>query len=150
MIEFLLEYDTAGDPITGLKWSRRTTEKIALALGDFGIIVSPNTVTRLLHQMGYSLRVNHKQLSTDGSPDRNDQFLYLGDLRQHFQRRGLPIISVDTKKRELVGNFKNLGPRWDLSPQLPKGFLPESKCGYWLNSNKGTKCDIRFRVTPFA
>src|ERR1017187_1612732 len=55
LIEFLLEYDTAGDPITGLKWSRRTTEKIAMALGDFGVSVSPNTVARLLHQMGYSL-----------------------------------------------------------------------------------------------
>jgi hypothetical protein len=97
LIEFLLEYDTAGDPITGLKWSRRTTDKIAMALGDFGVIVSPNTVARLLHLMGYSLRVNHKRLSTDDSPDRNDQFLYLGDLRQRFQRRGLPIISVDTK-----------------------------------------------------
>jgi hypothetical protein len=95
----LLEYDTAGDPITGLKWSRRTTEKIAMALGDFGVIVSPNTVARLLHRMGYSLRVNHKKLSTDHSPDRNDQFLYLGDLRDRFQRRGHPIISVDTKKR---------------------------------------------------
>ena len=88
-----------------------------MALADFGIIVSPNTVARLLHQMGYSLRVNRKQLSTDHSPDRNDQFLYLGDLRDRFQRRGLPIISVDTKKRELVGPFKNPGTRWDLSPR---------------------------------
>src|ERR1700693_6100711 len=118
LIEFLLEYDTAGDPITGLKWSRRTTDNIAMALGDFDAIISPNTVARLLHQMGYSLRVNHKKLSTDFSPDRNDQFLYLGDLRHRFQRRGLPIISVDTKKRELVGNFKNPGPRWDLSSRL--------------------------------
>jgi len=89
-----------------------------MALGDFGISVSPNTVARLLHQMGYSLRVNHKKLAADVSPDRNDQFLYLSDLRQRFQRRGLPIISVDTKKRELVGNFKNPGARWDLSPRL--------------------------------
>jgi hypothetical protein len=50
-----------------------------MALGDFGVIVSPNTVARLLHQMGYSLRVNHKKISTDSSPDRNDQFLYLGE-----------------------------------------------------------------------
>ena len=88
-----------------------------MALGDFGVSVSPNTIARLLRQMGYSLRVNHKKLSTDFSPDRNDQFLYLSDLRQRFQRRGLPIISVDTKKRELVGNFKNPGARWDLSPR---------------------------------
>jgi len=89
-----------------------------MVLGDFGVLVSPNTVARLLHQMGYSLRVNHKKLSTDFSPDRNDQFLYLGDLRHRFQRRGLPIISVDTKTRELVGTYKNPGPRWDLSPRL--------------------------------
>lgn len=101
-----------------MKWSRRTTAKIVLALGDFGIHVSANTVARLLHQMGYSLRVNHKKLATDFSPDRNDQFLYLTDLRHRFQRRGLPIISVDTKKRELVGSFKNPGARWDREPRL--------------------------------
>jgi len=91
-----LEYDTAGDPITGVRWSRRTTAKVAVALCDFGIAVSPNTVGRLLRQMGYALRVNHKQLTTDASPDRNQQFLYISDLRDHFQRRDLPIISVDT------------------------------------------------------
>jgi Rhodopirellula transposase DDE domain len=89
-----------------------------MALTDFGVLVSPSTVARLLPQMGYSLRVNHKELSTDHSPDRNHQFLYLGDLRDRFQRRGLPIISVDNaKKRELVGDFKNPGARWDLSPR---------------------------------
>ena len=101
-----------------MKWSRRTTEKIAFALSDFGIHISANTVARLLRQMGYSLRVNHKKLATDSTPDRNDQFLYLTDLRHRFQRRGLPIISVDTKKRELVGNFKNPGARWNREPRL--------------------------------
>ena len=76
-----------------------------MALADFGVMVSPNTVARLLHQRGYSLRVNHKRLATSHSPDRNDQFLYLCDLRSQFQRQGHPIISVDTKKRELVGPF---------------------------------------------
>jgi len=86
-----------------------------MALGDFGIVVSPNTVARLLHQMGYSLRVNHKQIPTDFSPDRNQQFLYISDLRHRFQRRHQPIVSIDTKKRELVGNFKNSGKRWGFS-----------------------------------
>jgi hypothetical protein len=54
LIEYLLEYDTGGDPITGVKWSRRTTAKVALALGDFGITVSANTVARLLPRMGYA------------------------------------------------------------------------------------------------
>jgi len=79
-----------------------------MALGDFGVLVSPNTVARLLHQMGYSLRINHKKLSTDFSPDRDDQFHYLGDLRHRFQRRGLPIISVDTKKRDSPETLRKL------------------------------------------
>jgi hypothetical protein len=113
----LLEHDTAGDPMTGLRWSRRSTTRIAEELFESGIAVSPNTVARLLDQMGYSLRVNHKQISTTCSPDRNRQFEYLADLRHRFQRRHLPIISVDTKKRELVGNFKNPGQRWDAQPR---------------------------------
>jgi transposase len=96
MIETLLEHDTAGDPMTGLKWSRRTTDKIALLLAKTGIFVSSNTVARLLHQMGYSLRVNHKMLPTDSSPDRDQQFEYIAELRTGFQRRRHPIISVDT------------------------------------------------------
>jgi len=67
---------------------------------------------------GLSLRVNQKRLATAASPDRNTQFLYLSDLRDRFQHRGLPIISVDTKKRELVGTFKNAGARWDREPRL--------------------------------
>ena len=89
-----------------------------MALADFGVVVSPNTVARLLHKMGYSLHVNHKKLSTDFSPHRDKQFLYLTDLRQWLQGRRLPIISVDTKKRELVGNFRNPGASWDRSPRL--------------------------------
>ncbi len=82
-----------------------------------GISVSPNTVARLLQQMGHSLRVNHKQISTSFSPNRNLQFEYLAELRHHFQRRHLPIISVDAKKRELVGNFCNSGRRWERAPR---------------------------------
>jgi hypothetical protein len=68
--------------------------------------------------MGYSLHVNHKMLPTDSSPDRNQQFEYISELRTCFQRRNHPIISVDAKKRELIGNFKNQGTRWDRSPIL--------------------------------
>ena len=104
--------------MTGLKWSRRTTDKIAALLAGSGILVSSNTVGRLLHQMGYSLRVNHKMIPADSSPDREQQFEYISKLRTRFQNRQHPIISVDTKKRELVGNFKNQGTRWDTSPIL--------------------------------
>jgi Rhodopirellula transposase DDE domain/Winged helix-turn helix len=115
----LLEYDTAGDPITGLKWSHRTTAKIAAEIRQqYGIDISPNTVARLLHQMDYSLRVNQKKLATDHSADRNLQFDYINDSRHRFQRGHLPLISVDSKKRELVGNFSNRGTRWVHSPRL--------------------------------
>ena len=67
--------------------------------------------------MNYSLRVNHKSITTSSSPDRNLQFEYIADLRERFRRRHLPIISVDTKKRELVGLFKNSGVRWDRQSQ---------------------------------
>ncbi len=103
--------------MTGLRWSRRTTTTISEELAALGISVSPNTVARLLYQMGYSLRVNHKQIATTVSPDRNLQFDYLADLRDRFQRRHLPIVSVDSKKRELVGNFKNPGRRWECAPR---------------------------------
>jgi hypothetical protein len=81
----LLEHDTAGDPMTGLRWSRRSTTRIAEVLLPLGISVSPNTTARLLQRMGYSLRVNHKQISTSSSPHRNLQFEYLTELRGHFQ-----------------------------------------------------------------
>jgi hypothetical protein len=103
--------------MTGLRWSRRTTLTISEELIGLGISVSPNTVARLLHQMGYSLRVNHKQIATSVSPDRNLQFEYLAALRGHFQQRHLPIVSVDSKKRELVGNFKNPGRCWERAPR---------------------------------
>src|SRR5207244_1389527 len=115
-IQDLLEHDTAGDPMTGMKWSRRTTDKIANLLGAYGFTLSPNTVARLLHAMKFSLRVNQKTLTTSGSADRNLQFDYIADLRERFRRRRLPIISVDTKKRELIGRFKNSGARWDRQP----------------------------------
>jgi Rhodopirellula transposase DDE domain len=66
--------------------------------------------------MDYSLRVNRKAIATDSSPDRDQQFRYISSLRTRFERQGLPIISVDTKKRELVGNFKNNGVKWDRTP----------------------------------
>lgn len=73
--------------MTGLRWSRRTTTTIAEELLARGLSVCPNTVARLLGQMGYSLRVNHKQISTNSSPHRNRQFEYLAELRRRFQRR---------------------------------------------------------------
>ena len=113
-----MQHDTAGDPISGIKWSRRTTRKIAEQLATLGIAVSKNTVGRLLKQMKYKLRVNRKQIASAKSPTRNQQFLYISEQRQRFASQGLPIISVDSKKKELIGAFKNPGAKWDRQPEL--------------------------------
>jgi len=147
-IEILLEHDTAGDPITGLKWTRKTTEKIAEVLQQLDIPVSANTVARLLYQMDFSLRVNRKQIATCSSPYRDQQFQHICALRTRFQRQGLPIISVDSKKREMIGNFKNAGAKWDRSPVLVNDhdFLTDaSGVGisygiYDSPNNRGTVC----------
>jgi len=115
-----MKHETAGDPIKGLKWTRRTTGKIAAELGKLGINVSPNTVGRLLKQLGFSLRVNHKKRSFGSGPDRDEQFLYIADQREKFAGADNPIVSVDTKKKELVGNFKNPGAAWSKEPVVVK------------------------------
>lgn len=124
-----MQHDTAGDPITGIKWSRRRTRKIAEQLATLGIAVSKNTVGRLLKQLRYKLRVNRKQIASSKSPARNQQFLYISEQRQRFTSQGLPIISVDSKKKELIGAFKNPGVKWDRQPQLVKDhdFRSEAK-----------------------
>jgi len=117
----LLEHETAGDPISGLKWTRKTTEKVAVQLKRLKIEVSPNTVGRLLKDMGYSLRVNHKKVESGNKnpppPEvRDRQFEYISRMRGKFARRGHPIVSGDAKKKELVGNFKNGGISWEKDP----------------------------------
>lgn len=111
-----MEYETAGDPITGLKWTRKTTEKIAQQLKLVGIEVSSKTVGRILKELGYSLRVNHKKISSGDGVDRNEQFEYIAAIRKQHSEMAVPIISVDTKKKELVGNFKNAGVAWNKQP----------------------------------
>lgn len=114
-----MKHETAGDPMSHLKWTHKTTEKIATELQAVDIDVSPKTVSRLLMKMGYSLRVNHKKLPrvSKTSPKKRDaQFVHIAELRQDFINRGLPIISVDTKKKELVGCFKNSGVAWNKKP----------------------------------
>ncbi len=113
-----MDDDTAGDPMTGIKWTRRTTEKIADELRATGIEVCANTVAKLLKDLDYRLRVNHKKLSRRSAPDRDAQFAYIAAQRETFTRHGWPIISIDSKKRELVGNFKNNGDTWSREPTL--------------------------------
>lgn len=116
-----MKYDTAGDPISGLKWTRKTTGKIAAELRSVHIDVSERTVARLLKQMGYSLRVNQKSIESGGKTsidpqDRDQQFEYIEKQRQRYAQAGDPTISIDTKKKELIGNFKNMGRSWENKP----------------------------------
>jgi len=113
-----MAHDTAGDPMTGCKWTRRTTAKIAAELGSLGIGVSDRTVARLLKQFGFRLRVNHKKLSGASAQHRDAQFTHIAEVREHFATCELPLISIDTKKRELVGCFKNVGAAWGRQPVL--------------------------------
>ena len=116
-----MEDDTGGDPVRGCKWTHKTTSKVAEALRPAGIHVSANTVARLLKQMDYSLRVNLKNLESGLSkpPDpleRDAQFRYLRKQGQSYAAKGLPVISVDTKSRELIGAVHQAGRRWSREP----------------------------------
>lgn len=107
--------------MSGLKWTRRGTRRIARELRRLKIRIGATTVGRLLKQMGFSLRVNHKRLES-GNPNppprrvRNRQFVYLGHKREEFRSRGYPVICADAKKKEMVGNFKNGGRSWEKEP----------------------------------
>jgi hypothetical protein len=114
----LMKHDIAGDPCTGAKWTRRTTRKIAKELKALNIKVSPKTVARILKDLHFSLRVNHKKVARGSGPDRNEQFEYISEQRTSFAGRNLPIVSIDTKKKEMVGNFKNPGNTWRQKPVL--------------------------------
>ena len=103
---------TAGDPITGIKWSRKTLRALARELRRKGFKVSFVTIRRLLRRLGYAIRVNRKRLTKKQDPERDRQMRYLARVRRRVLKAGKPVISIDTKKRELVGNFKNAGGAW--------------------------------------
>jgi hypothetical protein len=111
-----MEHHTAGDPISGLKWTHKTTEKISDELRKASLDVSPNTVARLLRGLKFSLRVNHKKLAGKSSPYRNQQFEYISRMRRRFATQGWPTISIDSKKKEMIGRFKNNGRSWENAP----------------------------------
>ncbi len=116
-----MEHETAGDPVSGCKWTRKTTAKIAKELRHAGIGVSANTVGKLLKQMNFSLRMNLKSLESGLSkpPDpqqRDEQFRYIRSQLRHYAAKGMPAISVDTKSRELIGPFHQPGRRWSREP----------------------------------
>jgi hypothetical protein len=129
VLDQLLEDTTAGDPITGTKWTRKTLRQLSRELLRKGLRVGRNTLRRLLKARQYALHANRKRLTNDPNPDRDRQMRYIARWRRAFQKAGKPAISVDAKKRELVGNFKNAGRTWRQRPLevLETDFRSEAK-----------------------
>jgi hypothetical protein len=111
-LEKLVDPLTRGDPQSPLRWTCKSTRTLARELTAQGHGVSESTVRRLLHAAGYSLQGNCKTREGSSHPDRNAQFEHINAVVEAFQERGQPVISVDTKKKELVGDFKNAGREW--------------------------------------
>jgi len=111
-LEDLLRDSIAGDPMSGLKWTYKSIRKLCVSLRRRGGPTGHSTVTRLLRDQRFSLRTNRKRLAGTSDPDRDRQFRYLGRVRRWYLTHGLPVISVDTKKKEWIGKFKNPGRCW--------------------------------------
>ena len=119
-LDALVDPETRGDPESPLRWTCKSTRKLATELNRLGHKISAQTVAILLNEQGYSLQANRKTTEGRSHPDRNAQFEYINELAKTFDRQGQPVISVDTKKKELVGDYKNAGREW-----RPEG-MPEA------------------------
>lgn len=115
-LDTLIEPTVRGDPMSGIRWTCKSTRKIAKELDQKGHKVSHMTIAEELRNQKFSLQGNRKTDEGSSHPDRNAQFLYINEIVTAFQQRGDPVISVDTKKKELIGNYKNNGKEW-----LPQG-----------------------------
>jgi transposase len=111
-LEKLVEPTTRGDPESWLRWTSKSVRRLAEELERMGHEVSYPVVAELLHEMGYSLQANRKTKEGDSHPDRNAQFEHINARVQQYMSLQQPVISVDTKKKELVGDFKNGGQDW--------------------------------------
>ena len=137
-LEALVDPATRGDPQSPLRWTCKSTRNLAAALANQGHPVSHQTVARLLQEMDYNLQVNRKTKEGASHRDRNAQFEYIAKQVRSFQRRGQPVVSVDTKKKELVGDFKNGGQEWQ-----PEGEPEEVRCKDFKDKQLG-------KVAPYG
>jgi transposase len=128
----IVEETTAGDPMSAVRWTNKSTKAIAAELTRRGHPVSDRTVARMLEEMGYSLQLNRKEKEGPQHPDRDAQFRYINRQEASFRGSGDPVISVDTKKKELLGAFKNGGRTW-----RPKGKPYEVNVHDWPSRARG-------------
>ncbi len=119
-LEELLEATSRGDPQSPLRWTCKSTRNLAEELHRHGHAVSHKTVATLLHELDYSLQANRKTKEGKDHPDRNAQFEHIAQQVGAFQKQGQPVVSIDTKKKELIGDFKNPGQEWHPQGQPEK------------------------------
>lgn len=112
VLDGLIEPETRGDPESPLRWTTKSTRHLAAELGGMGHSVSHDVVAKILHSLRYSLQGTRKMLEGSQHPDRDDQFRYINKLAKEFLAAGDPVISIDTKKKELVGQFAQDGKEW--------------------------------------
>lgn len=135
VLEELVEPTSRGDPESPLRWTCKSVRKIAESLSDKGIFISRQTVANILHELDYSLQANRKTSEgKDDHPDRDQQFRYINRTAKRQLRKNEPVISVDTKKKELIGKYKNDGHEWEkkgqpievLSHDFPDPSIPKA------------------------
>jgi hypothetical protein len=120
VLEQVMDESTVGDPMSLLKWNSKSTYQIRQYMAGQGHSVSEDTIQRRLRDLDYSLQANRKDKEGESHADRDRQFRYINETAKRFLRRKEPVISVDTKKKERVGNFKNNGRQWRRKGQARK------------------------------
>jgi hypothetical protein len=150
-LDELIEPATRGDPENPLRWSSKSTTKLAQALNNKGYDITQRTVYKLLEQQNYSMKSNRKsQEGKANHPDRDAQFEFINNLAKEFQVAGSPVLSIDTKKKENLGNFKNNGKEWSprgVHTEVLTHDFPDKNLGkvaphgvYDVNNNQGWVC----------
>jgi len=137
-LDALVEPTARGDPMSPLRWTCKSTSRLAEELAAMGHAVSPRSVCDLLAQLGYSLQAVRKTREGSQHPDRDAQFHHIADLAAAYQRAGDPVISVDTKKKELIGDFANGGREWQ-----PKGTPEPVRVHDFIDPDQG-------KVAPYG
>jgi transposase len=149
-LEAIIAPETRGDPESPLRWTTKSVRKVADQLGEMGHQIGRQKVSELLHELGYSLQSLRKTREGASHPDRDDQFRHINRKAREFQAKGEPVISVDTKKKELVGDFHVKGKEWqpqgkpetvrthdfidrDLGKAIPYGVYDVTRNEGWVN-----------------